>query len=103
MKSKSIFTIICILFISALAAPAAFAEKHEKASVVFTVAPSMHCQNCENKIKTNLRFEKGVSEIATNLKDNTVTIVYDTAKTNPEKLVDAFKKIGYKATEKKAE
>ena len=34
-------------------------------TVVFTTNPQMHCENCENKIKGNLRFEKGIKEITT--------------------------------------
>lgn len=66
-------------------------------STVFTVEPPMTCQNCENKIKTNLRFEKGVTDIATDIKAATVTVTYDPAKTNDEKIIEAFGKIGYKA------
>ena len=32
-------------------------------TVVFTTTPQMHCENCENKIKSNLRFEKGIKSI----------------------------------------
>lgn len=46
----------------------------------------------------NIRFEKGVNEITPDLKAQKVTVTYDPAKTNKEKLVEAFKKIGYKAT-----
>lgn len=67
-------------------------------TVVFKTQPEMHCQNCENKIKKNIRFEKGVKEIETNLKDKTVTIKYDADKTNVENLIKGFSKIKYKAT-----
>ena len=70
----------------------------DKATAYFTVTPGMTCQNCENKIKTNLRYEKGVKEIATSLSDQLVTVTYDPAKTSPETLAAAFKKIGYTAT-----
>ena len=63
----------------------------------FTVTPGMSCQNCENKIKTNLRFEKGVKKIDTSLADQLVTITYDDAKTSTSNLIGAFKKIGYTA------
>lgn len=65
------------------------------ATTVFSVA--MSCQNCENKIKTNLRFEKGVNAIVTSLADQTVAVTYNPEKTNPEALVAAFKKLGYNA------
>lgn len=64
--------------------------------LVVTTTPPMSCQNCENKIKGNLRFEKGVKKIETNLKDQRVTIEYDAEKTNPEQIEQAFQKIGYK-------
>lgn len=64
----------------------------------FTVNPQMTCENCENKIKSNIRYEKGVKQIETSLAHQLVTIKYDAAKTNPEKIIEAFKKIGYTAT-----
>ncbi len=77
----------------------ASAKDKEKETVVFTVSPKMTCRNCENKIKTNIRFEKGVNDITTNLKEQTVTVTYDPAKTDKSKLAAAFKKIGYTAKE----
>ena len=69
--------------------------------VVLTTTPQMSCHNCENKIKNNIRFEKGVKEIETNLDAQTVTVTYDADKTNVESLIAGFKKIGYTATEAK--
>lgn len=67
-------------------------------TVVFTTNPQMHCENCENKIKGNLRFEKGVKEITTSVPDQKVTIKYDADKTTPDNIVKGFAKIGYTAT-----
>lgn len=67
--------------------------------LIVTTTPPMSCQNCENKIKGNLRFEKGVKNIETNLADQRVTVTYDADKTNPEKIEQAFKKIGYSVEE----
>ena len=63
--------------------------------LIVTTTPPMSCQNCENKIKGNLRFEKGVKKIETNLKDQRVTVEYDADKTDPQKIEAAFEKIGY--------
>ena len=71
-------------------------------TVVFNTAPEMHCQNCENRIKEGLKFEKGVKDIKTDLDSKTVTIEYDADKTSTDKLVEAFAKINYTATEAKA-
>lgn len=67
-------------------------------TVVFTTLPQMHCENCENKIKGNLRFEKGIKQITTSVPDQKVTIEYDADKTTPENIVKGFAKIGYEAT-----
>ena len=66
-------------------------------TVVFTTQPQMHCESCENKIKGNLRFEKGIKDIATSVPDQKVTIKDDADKTTPENIVKGFAKIGYEA------
>lgn len=67
-------------------------------TVVLNTAPEMHCSSCENKIKSNIRFEKGVKDIVTNLADKTVTVTYDADKTDVDKIIEGFKKIDYVAT-----
>ena len=63
--------------------------------LVLTPTPQMHCENCENKIKSNMRFEKGVKKVETNLEKQHVTITYDPKKNNVEGLQAGMKKIGY--------
>lgn len=70
-------------------------------TVVVTTNPQMHCASCENKIKGNLRFEKGVKTIDCNIPEQRVTITYDAEKTNAENIIQSFEKFGYKATEVK--
>ena len=72
-------------------------------TVVVTTNPQMHCESCENKIKGNLRFEKGVKQIECNIDKQRVTVTYDADKTNSEKIIQSFGKFGYKATEVKQE
>lgn len=50
-------------------------------TVVFTTTPQIHCAACENKIKNNLRFEKGIKSIETSVPDQTVTVKYNADKT----------------------
>lgn len=71
-------------------------------TVVFTTTPQMHCEKCENKIKGNLRFEKGIKSIETSIPNQTVTVEYDADKTSVEKLKKGFGKFGYQARELKA-
>lgn len=50
-------------------------------TVFFTTTPQMHCAACENKIKNNLRFEKGIKSIETSVPIQTVTVKYNADKT----------------------
>ncbi len=86
----------------ALAIAATCAAKDIK-TVVLKTEPEMHCTGCEQKIKNNIRFEKGIKDIKTNLDDKTVTIEYDAEKTNVENIIAGFKKINYEASEVKKE
>ncbi len=69
-------------------------------TVVVTTMPQMHCESCETKIKGNLRFEKGIKSVETNIDDQAVTIQYDADKTNEEAIMKAFGKFGYQASKK---
>lgn len=89
--------------ITALALTSLSAAAKDIKTVVFTTQPQMHCQKCEQKIKSNVRFVKGVKKIDTNVEKQTVTIEYDAEKTSPEKIKEGFKKIGYEATQVKAQ
>ncbi len=64
---------------------------------------NMHCEACQKKIEKNIAFEKGVKAMDVDLKTNSVVLTYDDKKTNPEKLIAGFKKIGYVATVAKAD
>ena len=86
---KLLFAAIATLF-------AASAQASSSAdTLIVTTTPQMHCQKCENKIKTNIRFVKGTKSIKTSVPDQTVTIVYDGSKSGYADFVAAFKKIGY--------
>lgn len=78
---------------------AVFAYAGDVKTVVLVT--NMTCQNCANKIQKNVRFEKGVKEIKTNVKEKTVTIKYDEEKTSVEKLIKGIEKVGYKASVQK--
>lgn len=69
--------------------------KKEMRVLVVTTNPEMHCQNCEKRIKENIRFEPGVRKIETSLEKQQVRITYNPAKTDVKKLTEAFAKIGY--------
>lgn len=70
-------------------------------TLVVKPTPQMVCNNCETKIKKNLRHEKGIKDIVTNLDRQTITIKYDADKTTSDAIVKTFSKIGYTVTEVK--
>ena len=89
---------LCLLMIATMTLSAKTIKEF-----VVTTQPQMSCQNCENKIKKNLRFEKGVTNITTDLQNQVVVVTYDADKTNEANLTEAFAKLDYKVapTEKK--
>ena len=70
-------------------------------TVVLTTDPQMHCEGCEKRIKENIRFEKGIKKIVTDVEHQTVTITYDADKTTVENIIKGFEKINYNARELK--
>ncbi|WP_027455782.1 heavy-metal-associated domain-containing protein [Xylanibacter brevis] len=90
-----------VFVLSAMMMTAMVALAKDIKTVVFTTNPEMHCESCEKKIKGNLRFEKGIKNIVTDLNVKTVTIEYDADKTNVQNIIKGFKKIKYEASEVK--
>ena len=90
-----------VLVLSAMMLTAMVGLAKDIKTVVVTTQPQMHCESCENKIKGNLRFEKGVKQIECNIDQQRVIITYDADKTKPEAIIQSFEKFGYKATEVK--
>ena len=69
-------------------------------TLTVTTLPQMHCQKCENKNKSNIRFVKGTKKIETSVDDQRVSIIYDGKKAKYEDYVAAFRKIGYEIKKK---
>jgi mercuric ion binding protein len=61
------------------------------------------CNECKERIEHDLSFEKGVKSNVVNLDTKEVTVVYNSAKTDPQKIRVAITKIGYDADSLKAD
>lgn len=92
-----------VIMTLAIALMGVAAQAKDIKTVIFTTQPQMHCAGCEKKIKGNLRYEKGVKRIDTNVEEQKVTVKYDADKTSTETLQKAFKKFGYEARQLKAD
>ena len=93
MKRLFLFTVMLLTMVMAGA--------KDIKTVVLTTDPQMHCEGCEKRIKENIRFEKGVKKIVTDVEHQTVTITYDADKTTVENIIKGFEKIKYNAREVK--
>lgn len=91
---RKYFAILAVLAIASVSASAQ--KKSSTDTLRVTTSPAMHCENCEKKIKGNIRFVKGVKAIETSVPEQTVTIVYDPSKSSYKDFETAFRKIGYK-------
>ena len=99
---KKTILISALVALTSLCAPAA-KNTAKTDTLRVTTTPQMHCSGCENRIKQNIRFVKGVKKIETSVEKQTVTIIYDKTKSTPAYFTAAFKKIGYTITPVKKE
>ena len=94
MKAR-IFTLCALFILSLTSVKAEICDKHKKETVTFLV--SMTCENCQNRIQSNIPYEKGVTDLEVDLPNKLVTIEYRTDKTNADKLKAAIKEMGFTA------
>jgi mercuric ion binding protein len=96
MKQKLFALIAIFLMAGFVNLAAAQDKKSNKDEVTFLV--SMTCENCRQRIQDNIAYEKGVTDLRIDLEKKLVTIEYRTDKTNPDKLKQAIRKLGYTVT-----
>jgi len=96
MKTKVLLFVSLFLLSISLSVNGQDKKKSNKEEVTFDV--SMTCENCKKKIEKNIAFEKGVTDMKVDLPEKTVTVKYNTDKTDPAKLMEAFEKLGFNAS-----
>ena len=101
MKTKHLFLSLLFGIFCLSLSTQSFAQtgtlKKGEAEVTFSV--NIDCPNCQKKVESKLPFEKGVKDMKVSLEKHEVWILYQTDKTDKEKLIAAIKKIGYEAKE----
>ena len=91
MKTRIMITLAALLI------GVAAVNAKDLRTVTFLVK-DMHCENCEKKVRENIRFEKGIAKaIVTDVESRTVIITYDADKTSAETLQKGFAKFKYTA------
>jgi copper chaperone CopZ len=73
------------------------AQDKDKTTETVKFETSIHCDNCVNKIMTNLPQEKGIKDVKCDLGTKEVTVTYQKDKNNPEEIKKAIEKLGYTA------
>ena len=86
----------------------AFSQKKDniKTSVIKTVIHCDHCKQCEtcgDKFNKDLYNEDGIKRVDVDAKAMTITVVYDSRKTDLDKIKVMISKLGYDADDLKAD
>jgi mercuric ion binding protein len=83
-----------VLFVL-IAASGCYAQ--QKKSDTVSIKTSAVCDMCKERIEGALAFEKGVKSSTLDLETKLVEVVFNPAKTSPEKLRLTLSKLGYDA------
>jgi copper chaperone CopZ len=67
------------------------------------VKTSALCETCKKTLEHDLSFEKGVKKATLDLDTKILSVVYNSEKTNPDKIRKAITKTGYDADSLKAD
>lgn len=86
---KHIFLLLTCLILSV----GTIQAKNDYKEIV-VLSCNLHCQGCCDKIMKNIAYEKGVKDLQFDLKNKTVTLTFDTRKTDLPTLLKAFEKLG---------
>lgn len=95
---KTIQRLIIMVLFMAIPVIVTAQEKDKKTETV-KFSTSIDCENCVNKIMTNLPFEKGIKDVKCDLETREVTVTYQKNKNDTEKIQRAIEKLGYTAKE----
>jgi len=87
MKKIAIVVLVLISFI----------EPARSQTDTIRILTTAQCETCKKAIEGDMSFEKGVKKSSLDLDTKILTVVYDSKKTNPEKIRVAVTKIGYDA------
>ena len=94
---KTIFIVLWIAFLIA------FCIHASAQTDTVRIRTSAVCEQCKERIENDLSFEKGIKSSYLDLKTKTVTVIYNSKKTDAQKIREAVTRIGYDADTLKAD
>ena len=83
----------CLMAVIGFGVSDAMAQKKQVDLKTTVFQTDVDCENCAKKIDNSIPYQKGVKEVKVDVSTQTVTVTYDTSKTNDEALLKAFKKV----------
>ena len=83
----------CLMAVIGFGVSDAMAPKKQVELKTTVFQTDVDCENCAKKVDNSIPYQKGVKEVKVDVSTQTVTVTYDTSKTNDEALVKAFKKV----------
>jgi copper chaperone CopZ len=101
MKFK--FILLALFLFSAIIGYGQNAETKEKRQDTVAFIVGMHCQACKERIEKAISMERGVKDLEVNLEKKEVKVIFNPKKTDPQKIEEAIKELGYTVTLKKNE
>ena len=94
---KKMISILGFAMMVLLIANPSIAQEKKKNFEEVKIQTSAVCGMCEERIETNIAYEKGVKKVELDDSTKIVTIGYDPRKTDPDQLRTAISKVGYDA------
>jgi periplasmic mercuric ion binding protein len=95
---QKVLFIIAGIFLVSFANPACSNSGQDKKTETVKISASMHCQACADNIIKKLNMEPGVRKVSANPDTKIVVIDYNPKKTDPEKLAEIIRNLGYSAS-----
>lgn len=69
----------------------------EDCRTVLVSVEGMTCQSCVRSIQDNMQLRTGIISIKVSLENKSAEVKYDSARTNPQEIVDAIEDLGFNA------
>ncbi len=99
---KTITSISVFILALVLIAPAGLSAQQNSKTDTVKIMTSAECEMCKTRLEKELSLTKGVKKATLDLVTKEVSIIYNSAKTSPEKLRTVISAIGYDADDVKA-
>lgn len=98
---KTLASITIVLLAVLFFAPTKLSAQNAKLDTV-KIKTSAECENCKERLEMELGRTKGVKSATVDLTTKEVTVIYNSTKTNPDKIRTVIANIGYDADSVKA-